>query len=77
MTLAYKGINIFYTDSGNGNPVVLLHGFLENASMWDTFIPELTKKNRVICIDLLGHGKTARVHTFYGTYKLLKRYLTI
>ena len=58
MTLAYKGINIFYTDNGEGNPIVLLHGFLENASMWDAFIPELTKKNRVICIDLLGHGKT-------------------
>jgi pimeloyl-ACP methyl ester carboxylesterase len=58
MTLAYKGINIFYTDNGEGNPIVLLHGFLENASMWDAFIPKLTKKNRVICIDLLGHGRT-------------------
>ncbi|MEN3323389.1 alpha/beta hydrolase [Mariniflexile soesokkakense] len=58
MKLPYKGINVFYTDQGEGNPVVLLHGFLENATMWNAFIPELRKKNRVICIDLLGHGKT-------------------
>ncbi|WP_445733674.1 alpha/beta fold hydrolase [Mariniflexile sp.] len=66
MTLLFKDINIFYTDQGKGNPVVLLHGFLENSTMWDAFIPQLSNKNRVICIDLLGHGKTpclGYVHT--------------
>ncbi|MDD7884627.1 alpha/beta fold hydrolase [Flavivirga sp. 57AJ16] len=58
MNLLYKDINVFYTDTGKGHAIVLLHGFLENASMWNTFIPTLSKKNRVICIDLLGHGKT-------------------
>ncbi|AUP79818.1 alpha/beta fold hydrolase [Flavivirga eckloniae] len=58
MILEHKGINIFYTDKGKGNAIVLLHGFLENSTMWDAFIPTLSKKNRVICIDLLGHGKT-------------------
>ena len=38
--------------------VVLLHGFLENKQMWNAFIPELSKRNRVIAIDLLGHGAT-------------------
>lgn len=59
MTLQFKDISVFFTDAGSGTPVVLLHGFLENMTMWDAFIPELTKKNRVICIDLLGHGNTA------------------
>lgn len=58
MILKHKGINVFYTDTGKGNVVVLLHGFLENSSMWKPFLPQLTKNNRVICIDLLGHGKT-------------------
>ena len=58
MILHHKGINIFYTDSGTGVPVVLLHGFLENSTMWDAFIPVLSKNNRIICIDLLGHGQT-------------------
>ena len=66
MILQHKGINIFYTDQGKGSAVVLLHGFLENISMWDELTPILSKKNRVICIDLLGHGKTdclGYVHT--------------
>ena len=58
MILENKGINIFYTDSGKGPVIVLLHGFLEDQSMWSDLVPELTKKNRVISIDLLGHGKT-------------------
>ncbi|SHI41558.1 alpha/beta fold hydrolase [Algibacter luteus] len=56
--LTHKGISVFYTDHGSGNAIVLLHGFLENASMWEPFIKSLSKTNRVICIDLLGHGKT-------------------
>jgi pimeloyl-ACP methyl ester carboxylesterase len=66
MNLKHKGINIYYTDSGKGHAVVLLHGFLENSNIWTPFISQLSKKNRVICIDLLGHGKTAclgYVHT--------------
>ncbi|MEP1488926.1 MAG: alpha/beta hydrolase [Algibacter sp.] len=66
MILEHKGINIFYTDKGKGNALVFLHGFLENSNMWNAFIPELAKRNRVICIDLLGHGKTeclGYVHT--------------
>ncbi len=58
MILEHKGITIFYKDEGNGEAIVFLHGFLENTSMWKPFIPELSKNNRVICIDLLGHGKT-------------------
>ncbi|MGJ8744194.1 alpha/beta fold hydrolase [Polaribacter sp.] len=58
MILVYKNANIFYTDQGKGTAIVLIHGFLENATMWDEIVPQLTKKNRVITIDLLGHGKS-------------------
>jgi len=58
-TTTYKNTAIAYSDSGKGTAVVLLHGFLENQSMWDAFIPELSKKYRVITIDLLGHGATS------------------
>lgn len=58
MILEYKGININYSSVGNGAAVVLLHGFLENKTMWDGFIPKLSKRNRILSIDLLGHGET-------------------
>lgn len=57
-TITFKNSSVQYSDTGKGTAVVFLHGFLENSTMWDTFIPELSKKNRVITIDLLGHGKT-------------------
>ena len=62
----FKNTQISYSDTGKGNAIVLLHGFLENKGMWDFYIPKFAKKNRVIAIDLLGHGESeclGYVHT--------------
>jgi len=58
MQIPYKGINIEISEEGKGPAVILLHGFLEDSSMWDQMIPQLSKRNRIIRFDLLGHGKT-------------------
>ena len=47
-----------YSDDGTGDVVLLLHGFLESKHIWIPFISELSKKHRVLTIDLLGHGET-------------------
>lgn len=57
-THSYKNIKVAFTDTGKGTAVVLLHGYLENQKMWNAFVPEFSKKFRVITIDLLGHGDT-------------------
>ncbi|WP_433764908.1 alpha/beta fold hydrolase [Flavobacterium ginsenosidimutans] len=57
-TLLYKNTKISYSDSGTGNAIVLLHGFLENKKMWKEYVDLFAEKNRVITIDLLGHGET-------------------
>ncbi len=57
-TLFHKNTKISYTEWGKGTAVVLLHGYLENQGMWHAFVPELSKKYRVITVDLLGHGET-------------------
>lgn len=57
-SITFKNANISFSDIGKGTAVVLIHGFLENATMWQNIVPELSKRNRVITIDLLGHGKT-------------------
>lgn len=56
--ILYKNSKVSYSDTGKGTAIVLLHGFLENQTMWQDFIPEFSKKNRIITIDLLGHGNT-------------------
>lgn len=74
----YKDVKISYTSLGKGSVVVLLHGFLENKSMWNRLMPILAKKNRVIAIDLLGHGKTDNVsyiHTMEDQAKMIKALL--
>ena len=64
--IIYKNTKISFTDQGKGTAVVLLHGFLENKTMWDKYVSALSKYHRVITIDLLGHGETeclGYVHT--------------
>jgi len=56
--ILYKNTKISYSDTGKGNAIVLLHGFLENQTMWQNLVSEFSKKHRVITLDLLGHGET-------------------
>jgi pimeloyl-ACP methyl ester carboxylesterase len=44
-----------YRVFGNGHPVVFLHGFLEDVSMWE-FLTSQQIPFQAICIDLPGHG---------------------
>ena len=57
-TIQFKNTTISFTDEGKATAVVFLHGFLENKKMWNAFIPEFSKKYRIITIDLLGHGNS-------------------
>ena len=56
--IIYKNSSINYTDKGEGDAIVFLHGFLESLKIWNDFSVELSKKFRVICIDLPGFGKS-------------------
>jgi pimeloyl-ACP methyl ester carboxylesterase len=56
--ITFKNTKIHFSEYGKGNAVILLHGFLENSTMWADIAPQLSKKNRVVAIDLLGHGHT-------------------
>ena len=58
MIIKFKETPVFFTDTGKGQTIVLLHGFLENSTMWHNLVSLLSKNNRVVCIDLLGHGQT-------------------
>src|SRR5690554_5551695 len=46
---------------GKGYPVVFLHGFLENGTMWNNIIPKLPNVQAII-MDLPGHGKSPLHH---------------
>lgn len=47
-----------YKVYGQGEPVVLLHGFTGSSMTWNDFIFDWSKKFQVITIDLPGHGRS-------------------
>jgi len=51
-------IEIAYTDSGIGRPVVLIHGYPFNRSLWNEQITALSSSYRVIAPDLRGFGES-------------------
>lgn len=56
--IEFQKKSISYTDEGSGKTVVLLHGFTESLKIWTDFSSRLSKKYRVIAVDLPGHGKS-------------------
>ena len=53
-----NGINIHYVIGGQGEPLVLVHGFGQNWYMWNRLLPELSKHFTVIAPDLRGIGES-------------------
>ncbi len=59
------GVKIRFTVDGEGQPVVLIHGFAANAELnWRLpgITAELAKKYRVVAVDVRGHGKSDKPH---------------
>ncbi|MDQ1558216.1 MAG: hypothetical protein QOD32_1276 [Pyrinomonadaceae bacterium] len=53
-----RGIELAYESSGAGLPIVLLHGFPFNRTLWREQVEALRDRHRVITVDLRGHGET-------------------
>ena len=57
-TFLFKKTPLHYLDIGKGRAVLLVHGFLENNSMWNNIIEEVFPNCRCIVPDLFGHGNS-------------------
>jgi len=51
--------NIHAHDSGEGEVVLLLHGFCEDGGIWENIEKEISQFKRVISPDLPGFGRSA------------------
>lgn len=54
----YDSATIFYNVAGDGQPVVLLHGFAETSNVWNEQISFLENHCKLIVPDLPGSGKS-------------------
>lgn len=58
MKIEVNGINIDCRDEGEGVPVVFIHAFPLNQTMWDEQLTELRGTCRAITFDLRGFGRS-------------------
>jgi len=52
------GIGIHVSDHGHGHPILFVHGFPLNHTMWNTQITAFSSTHRVIAPDLRGFGRS-------------------
>lgn len=58
-----NGVKIRYVTAGKGEPIVLLHGWMSDASMWGPLDTNpAAKEYQLIAMDLRGHGKSGKPH---------------
>lgn len=55
----YKRHRLHYRKAGQGNPVVLLHGFAEDSRIWDAMVSYLKNDYLLIIPDIPGSGQSA------------------
>src|SRR5919107_1235875 len=51
-----NGLKMYYEVQGTGNPVIVLHGGFGNTELFMPNVTELAKNNKVILVDMQGHG---------------------
>ncbi len=64
-----NNFRINYKIEGKGNPIVLIHGFLETSETWADFSKLLSERFTVISVDLPGHGKSELFEEPYSMCK--------
>jgi pimeloyl-ACP methyl ester carboxylesterase len=54
------GVRMHYLVAGQGDPIVLLHGYAQTSHMWRPLIEKLATNHTVIAPDLRGIGESSR-----------------
>jgi pimeloyl-ACP methyl ester carboxylesterase len=58
---------IHYVNYGKGDDgLVLIHGWTQSADAWRDNVADLSKRNRVIVVELPGHGQSDKPQTTYS-----------
>ncbi len=52
------GLKLHFQEQGQGDPILLMHGWPTSAYLWRDLLPILGEHNRAIALDLPGYGKS-------------------
>jgi haloacetate dehalogenase len=58
--MGVDGVSISYAISGEGSPLLLLHGYPENHLIWRDVAPDLARDHTVVLADLRGYGNSGK-----------------
>ena len=61
MTISVNGVELYYEKSGQGDPVILLHGNSQDHTIFNGLIEKLSANYTVYAIDSRDHGKSGKV----------------
>ena len=56
-----NGMRMYYEVSGNGEPLIVLHGAYMNIPSMGAIIPALARTHRVYALEMQGHGRTTDI----------------
>ncbi|PSH61619.1 alpha/beta fold hydrolase [Phyllobacterium sophorae] len=56
-----NGMQMYYEVSGEGDPLVVLHGAYMNIPSMGAIIPRLARTHKVYALELQGHGRTTDI----------------
>ena len=67
MEYSYQGRNVHYEVAGEGDPILLLHGWGCDHSIFDSLVPYLSTQYRLYILDFPGFGASAEPDSVWGT----------
>lgn len=56
-----EGLDMAFTESGSGRPIVFVHGNPTSSYLWRNIVPHAAPHGRCIAIDLIGMGESAKL----------------
>lgn len=62
-TAHVNGVHLFYELTGDGPPLVLIHGSWGDGASWEPVLPALAQRFRVLVYDRRGHSRSERSPT--------------
>jgi haloalkane dehalogenase len=60
-----------YAESGQGRPIVFLHGNPTSSMVWRSVLPQVAGRGRCIAFDLIGMGDSSKVGSGASSYRFL------
>ena len=66
MVYSYKGLDVFYKVRGSGDPVIFLHGWGCESSIFDAPAEAVAAQYKAVSIDFPGFGQSSEPDTVWG-----------